>query len=409
MKLKFCLTIILFIYIIFFIACNKDSNKNEEQTQIVNISSAALNVKIDPGIRNYADVILKHFAAIENGDLTAFRTTLKPAEDGSDMYAQLSLIYKFFGDFFNISESAFNDAVANGGPDMDRIMTIAFYGVYPQRNRNNGLIVTEIREIQNFIEITVIDNKNEEIKYRLTYYSGETPDGSVIYAVDRHLPMPKKTILVFPESKNLFQYDSVYTDTYRYGLPNTRIWGWSKNGKIAYSMERHIDGRGGQVIYFIILDLITDKNIFELKMDSYDHDDAENEDLYILHENAIKNALNEFDIINEGTNFLPFPLVRDTIEFNANLTDVTYKDDDWGFFEKVVTGYKISVTANTRSKIIRTLVPLSNLTNGVYVCGYVLSPFENRMMVVTAEEAYVFEGTEMFYIFSGCHLGVGFN
>ena len=74
-----------------------------------------------------------------------------------------------------------------------------------------------------------------------------------------------------------------------------------------------------------------------------------------------------------------------------------------------MTEYKVSVTAGGKSKIISTFTPLSSVTGHVYVCGYFLSPFENRAMVVIAEEVWVHEGTELFYKFAGCHLGSGFN
>jgi hypothetical protein len=57
-----------------------------------------------------------------------------------------------------------------------------------------------------------------------------------------------------------------------FGNPMARIWGWSTTGKVAYSIERHIDGRGGQIIDFVIFNLMTDKTDLNLKIDSFDFD-----------------------------------------------------------------------------------------------------------------------------------------
>jgi hypothetical protein len=37
-----------------------------------------------------------------------------------------------------------------------------------------------------------------------------------------------------------------------------------------------------------------------------------------------------------------------------------------------------------------------------------MSPFEDRILVITAEKRFVFEGSELFYNFSGYHLETGF-
>ena len=43
-----------------------------------------------------------------------------------------------------------------------------------------------------------------------------------------------------------------------YGFPTVRVFGWSKDGKIAYSLQRNIEGRGGVITSYIIQDIVTD-------------------------------------------------------------------------------------------------------------------------------------------------------
>ena len=216
--------------------------------------------------------------------------------------------------------------------------------------------------------------------------------------------------LVFPPKINLFQYSRPVSQSL-YGFPEARIWGWSNNGKIAYSIETEVDGRGGQKIDFVILDLVTDKTLYELKMDSFDHGEdngVTGEALYGLYRTVIINALNTHNIIRGAAAFLPFPLVKNNTTYNAQIANIDYKSDEYGFFDRVVSKYNVTVAANGKTKTIGIFLPVRGVTGRVYMCGYFLSPFENRVMAAAAEEAWGFEGTELIYRFAGCHLGVGF-
>jgi hypothetical protein len=216
--------------------------------------------------------------------------------------------------------------------------------------------------------------------------------------------------LVFPPKINLFKYSVSISQYSLYGLPNIRIWGWSKNGKVAYSIERWIEGRGGQKIDFIIFDLINDTIVFELKMDSYEQDDFTDESLYNLFKNNILNTMEMHNIIEQRTEYLQFPIRRNNMMYNSYIIDVEYKNGFEGFFDNIVVSkYTIQVEANNGKKIIGIFCPVNILTRWLYVCGYFLSPFENRILLVIAEEHWGFEGTELTYRFSGCHLGIGFN
>ena len=217
-------------------------------------------------------------------------------------------------------------------------------------------------------------------------------------------------VLVFPPKINFFQY-SVSTSQYSiYGFPNTRIWGWSNNGKVAYSTEREIEGRGGQIIDFVVFDLISDTIVFKLKMDSYEQNDVTDESLYNLFKDTILSTMKMYDIIENRTEFLQFPIRKNNLIYSCQIIDVKHKDGLGGFFDNIVVSkYLVQVTASNRRKIIGNFNPVNFLTRWVYVCGYFLSPFENRALVVVEEEYWGFEGTEFTYSFSGCHLGVVFK
>ena len=198
-----------------------------------------------------------------------------------------------------------------------------------------------------------------------------------------------------PTPTNLFQHSIPSAAIYEF--PTVRIWGWSATGKIAYSIEREAVGIGGQIIEFNVFDAVEDELISNFALDSYEHDRV-----------SITNALRANNIVEGNTDFQPFPIRRNNLEYVCSITNTAYSEDDFGFFNDNVSRYTVEVTANGKSKVVNTFAG-GGLTRKVYICGYILSPYENRALVVLAEERFVFEGTELFYVFAGCHLGTGFN
>ena len=198
-----------------------------------------------------------------------------------------------------------------------------------------------------------------------------------------------------PTPTNLFQYSESSGAIYEF--PTVRIWGWSANGKIAYSVEREAPGIGGQIIEFNVFDAVSDEVVSNFALDSYEEDRV-----------SITNALRANDIVEGNIDFQPFPIRKNDLEYICTLTNITQSADSFGFFSDNVSKYSVVVTANEKSKVVNTF-NAGSITRKVYICGYILSPFENRALIVLAEERFVFEGTELFYIFAGCHLGTGFN
>jgi hypothetical protein len=73
-----------------------------------------------------------------------------------------------------------------------------------------------------------------------------------------------------------------------------------------------------------------------------------------------------------------------------------------------ISKYTVLVTANGERKTISTIEGQFG-TVGIFICGYILTPFENRVLIILAEERFAIEGTDLFYIFLGCDLETGFN
>jgi hypothetical protein len=128
-------------------------------------------VMADAGIpEDLIEMILKRFEAIENGDIAAFRSTLGEMEDGVDYYYQLGLIYTYFGDFFDITDDDFRDAVASS-EGLAEIANALFFYEYPLRKRDTGLRVKKIEYGESTgLIVTAVNNQDEEACYYFTYY-----------------------------------------------------------------------------------------------------------------------------------------------------------------------------------------------------------------------------------------------
>jgi len=95
------------------------------------------------------DVILRHFQAIENGDLTAFRSTLSPMQDGVDLHRQLGLIFRHFGDIAGVSADMFAHAMNTGVPQS--IIDKLFYEEFAPKNRNSGMVIQKMEIVTDHI------------------------------------------------------------------------------------------------------------------------------------------------------------------------------------------------------------------------------------------------------------------
>jgi len=211
--------------------------------------------------------------------------------------------------------------------------------------------------------------------------------------------------VIDPVNNVIIRYSS--PDVYHSGT-YIRIWGWSNTGKVAYSTERFVtDGRGGINVHFIIMSLITDEILFSVEIDSFDFEDpygVSPDVLYNNRINAIIESMRTNGIIEQDNAFLRFPIRIDNFEYTSFAeVEILRKAE---YYDPMIR-YNIIVSRSGRRKIIKSVS--STLASSVQVYGYFKSPYENRILVITGETKYVFEGSEVFYNFIGCHLGVGFN
>lgn len=193
-----------------------------------------------------------------------------------------------------------------------------------------------------------------------------------------------------------------------YGFPAVRIWGWSKDGKAAYSTECGIEGRGGMILQYCIYDFTRDTIIAAITIDSFDYTIEEAGDamifaLYAAKKDEIQTLMRIHAIAPQETPFLPFPIQKDKKQYTYTI-DIEYEDTPE--FYDTIKKYTVSITTDGKRKTIKTAADVSALN--VYCCGYFISPLKNWAVIILAEERWGFEGTELVYGFSGCNLNTDF-
>jgi len=212
--------------------------------------------------------------------------------------------------------------------------------------------------------------------------------------------------LVFPPPINLLQYIEPGSNSVsvRQNARLARVWGWSRDGKVVYSVEGGVNSEAGYSIEFVVLDLNTDKVLFNLEMNSrYVNNWAEGNALFNVYRASILNALRTHHIIAQRTEFLPFPFRRNNIVYDAQIIDIEIGEDEYWLLGNLILRYSVLATAGDRRKTLGNFTPFLWL-NDVYMCGYFLSPFEDRALVVIAEDLGQYMHGGILYRFVDFHL-----
>ena len=191
------------------------------------------------------------------------------------------------------------------------------------------------------------------------------------------------------------------------------VLGWSKDGKLAFILDKGVDGRGGNDLYFTIQDMVEDVNVYYKKIKWYDNDNyGENPELAQTFEECIKNNSKEFNSELKKHKIILNPVKTEFLPAVDNKgTAIDFKIDNSkeyiGKFSLPHMDYEIIAIKNNKYK------QLSNIENKMcdYVMptAYIKSPYEDRIALIVANAEYVFEGREVFVNFYGCNLNSGFT
>ena len=191
-----------------------------------------------------------------------------------------------------------------------------------------------------------------------------------------------------------------------YQFPYFYSIGWSRDGKVAFGTCVTEEGRGGETAQFFVQDLITDKILWD-----YTYSDEFAPEPGDFFTGVVKSKVADFDAILERYN-IQFPDVKmqslpvscngEKIEFSV-VKKVKNSEDD--FIPEM--DYMIKETKNGVTKTV--VDKKSSPAFDVFPCGYMMSPYEDRVMLVYAEQQLTFEGTCLVYFVSGCDVNKGFK
>jgi len=130
------------------------------------------NARIDTRIpSDVISLVIRHFQSIENGDLVTFRTALG-AHDAQDVYRNMAIISRFFGDVLGIYSTAVSDAISTG-ENFPKVYNLLFESEVSLRSRNLGLSISEIRLYpylgDGVLEVVVECNYSAETIYQIHF------------------------------------------------------------------------------------------------------------------------------------------------------------------------------------------------------------------------------------------------
>jgi len=188
-------------------------------------------------------------------------------------------------------------------------------------------------------------------------------------------------------------------------------FGWSADGKFAWLESRDIDGRGGTVYLYVVYDAVEDKEVFTHADDSFDWGtevDATEQESWSRSGNEVSAGLARYGIVQSpGITMESFPLQKAGDSYTASLKVKNEPSSEEGE-DPIVQSYSVVLSSRNRgSKVVTTADQVK--ASRVWIEGYILSPFEPRILVVVSVRNRAFEGYETSHFFYGAHLGLGFR
>jgi hypothetical protein len=217
-----------------------------------------------------------------------------------------------------------------------------------------------------------------------------------------------------PPAQNFFEY----LDHERMSFSEIKIWGWSRDGKVAYSNFITLEASDLDVIIF---DIIDDTVLWRSRLDLFDDPHLYEENYGWFKGNYYLDFINNFKnvCIKNGIEFIQTEFQKNPIEHDNQTVNIILEKNETplSFVEMENLGiiggryesYKIIATHQGKQKIIKEKSFTSIYADDVFICGYFMSPFENRALIVIGEFAHSWEGSDVTYHFAGCHLSTGFR
>lgn len=207
---------------------------------------------------------------------------------------------------------------------------------------------------------------------------------------------PIRTGGVDEEGKGWYGNPDITSSTYTF--PTMYVVGWSYDSHLAYFTEDFEEGRGTNMIRLYIQDMVEDKIVW-----SAFHEDWTDENVYVDTEFIEK--LREYKIHTEKKiAFETLPVMWNGNQVDFALESTREGENEFGMSVK---SYKCTATRKgMKTKTVDSGKDMS--AEDFYLCGYYMSPFEERVALVIGYTSYTFEGLGVFYKIVGCDLNKNF-
>lgn len=202
-------------------------------------------------------------------------------------------------------------------------------------------------------------------------------------------------------------------------FPRLRFYGWSRDSKIAYSLEKEEPGIGGFKIHYIIQDLKSNRIVWQLQDDTNNWNDtafkksknSTGEYSLKLQKAKLETALKSHKIVTGNYQLKSLPIqyiITETYRYEVEIEEEVVDTGRMKYERFKLINYKIF--AHKSDNTSKQLLEKKNImADNIYPCGYYLSPYEQLAVVIIAEEKYVFEGNGLDYVILGCSLTKGFK
>lgn len=227
------------------------------------------------------------------------------------------------------------------------------------------------------------------------------------------------------DSNSIAQYENINFEKQEYDVPSELIYhkkghdflydkffpiGWSKNGMFAYIIEPADEASGLYWFEFVIFDIVNNKVEFSWKPKETEEGSVEKlwKENYDLFRKNLRSSqimqMKDFALLDGKT-------THKSNEYEILLDAKTENDPDFGF--DVIKEVEVKlVSKELGEKLIFNQKNTDySLVLGAFIPGYLLSPFDDRIVVVYQKERAGYEGPPnvVFFDLIGTDLVRGFK
>jgi len=186
--------------------------------------------------------------------------------------------------------------------------------------------------------------------------------------------------------------------------------GWSKDGKIAYIVEPADEAMGMYFFQLIIFNTQNDKEEWSFKPEPIEKGTFKS--VWEKNYELFKTNLNNFKIIQQTDFAINKPSFSYKSKDYALKLETKLETDEFGFGFEVIKEVKVLVDSKQMGlKQILSQKLKSSMVISASATGSIISPFEEKMVVITYLERVGYEGPPnvIQFLITGCNLSEGFK